>query len=178
MKHAFHSSLDWSHSTDLDAWWDGIYRQIWPNLSGIIRNKANGRAQQLGIDAVIVLPNGRTINVDEKTRKTSYGDIALEHTSVDKPFKPGWICHDLAIDFLGYGFSDTGVAYMLPWPILKAAWNENQEQWKKQYRDVVAKNQTYVSLSTPVPINTLFEAMGQAMIRELTFVPQMQEETI
>lgn len=161
--HTFKDQLHYAQSQDLDSWWNARYAETFPGLSGIVRNHAFGRAQLLGVDTVLVLPNGKTITLDEKTRKTWYGDIALEHTSSTRPFKPGWIEKDLAIDYLAYGVPTEDRCFFLPWPILRAAWIANRDQWKSQYPDVVAKNPTYSSLSTPVPLKVLLVAMSHVM---------------
>lgn len=161
--HTFQTQNDWSQQGALDAFWNDHYQRMFPTMSGVIRNKKDGRGQRLGVDAVIVFPNGKTVSVDEKTRRRLYNDICLEHTSSDTPYRVGWVEKDLAIDYLAYGFIDSDLAFFLPWPVLQKAWFANRDEWKAKYRAVVARNPTYNTLSTAVPIHVLFEAMSRAM---------------
>lgn len=162
--HSFDQQNTWSQSDAVNQWWDAIYRRQFPTLSGIVRNKTLGAAQTLGIDTVIVLPNGKTIAIEEKMRRKMGNDILLEHTRNDKLGKPGWIEQDLAVDFLAYGFWENNLAYFLSWPLLKQAWMQNGTIWKSRFGVVTARNKNYNTLCTPVPVRTLYFAINEVSV--------------
>ncbi len=172
--HAFMSSLDFSQAAAVEAWWDAIYQATFPDLLQIVRNRADNVGQRAGFDAMLVLTSGRSLLLDEKTRKLDYGDIALEwkHQWNDQRIPtPGWIEKDLAVDFVAYGCLSTGRVCLLPWQPLRLAWLANRQDWKKTYRSVPARNKNYVSHSVPVPTDVLYAAIMQAMAPIIPFNP-------
>lgn len=166
--HNFKKSLERSNSYSDAPWWLEVYHKAFPNLKACVSVKSDGWAQRGGIDRVLTLASGRTITVDEKVREKDWPDIALERWSDDGTRggrkSPGWIQKPLACDFIAYAFVPSQRCYLLPTETLQRAWRKNGRDWCVKYPPVAADNVTYVTLSTPVPIDVLFEAIKDAML--------------
>jgi len=172
--HDFARSLAWGECQKDEAFWDVVYRKAFPNLVNHMPTPGDVASQRMGIDRVIFLANGRTIQIDEKKRGKEYGDILLEYISVDTTGAPGWIEKDLAIDFLAYAFIPSGRCYLFSWPLLRLAWQTNRERWKALYRPVIARNQRYKTFSLPIPIPELQRCIARCLIIDV----QPQERII
>ena len=64
--HDFHESLKLSNKIIKLPVMDDIYREYFPTMLKRVVFLKNGVAQKNGIDAIAVLENGRTYNIDEK----------------------------------------------------------------------------------------------------------------
>lgn len=173
--HDFGEQLAWSHSQSDQPWWGEVYRKAFPNLATMVTVKANGWAQQGGIDRVLTLTSGRQVTVDEKVRRHDYGDILLERWSDRDRRKAGWVQKELACDFIAYAFSVTGRCYLLPFHTLRMAWRTHGEDWIvnatmgiEGFTLVEAQNRGYVTQCIAVPVATLLDAMRSVMVIEFT----------
>lgn len=164
MIHDFRDSLAFSEVASDEAFWEDVYRKAFPNFVNHMLASADTASQRLGIDRVIVLGNGKILTIDEKKRKEVYQDILLEYISVDTTGAPGWIEKDLTIDFLAYAFMPTKRVYLFSWPILRRAWTRYKAEWIKTYRNIIAQNNGYKTLSVAVPIDVLIKAVSTASI--------------
>lgn len=170
MKHEFFASRNKAQGISESPIWDDIYRQAFPGFHAQVPHPSGEHwGQYAGIDRTIVLSSGANITLDEKLRYAPYQDVLLEYWAVKEKGVPGWVCLDLACDFISYANLPLGVCYLLPFPLLRRAWQNHGEDWKKQYRIVTAKNQGYTSESVAVPIKELVIALVGAM--RLTFEP-------
>lgn len=162
--HNFKESLARSHSYSEASWWFEVYRQAFPTMITCSDIRADGWAQRGGIDRVITLASGKTLNIDEKVRETTYNDILLEYWSSVEHRRPGWIAKDLATDYIAYAFAPSKTCYLLPFHNLRAAWKKYGKQWVGQYKECNAKNHGYTTRSVAVPIDVLMPALTSAMI--------------
>jgi len=163
MIHDFQDSLTASHSVSELPIWIEIYQQAFPTMVACIYHGEDGEHQRAGIDRSIILANSKQIFIDEKARFKKYDDILLEWQSNDRFSTPGWVCKPLRADYICYAIVPSGQAYLLPVQQLQQAWQRYGALWKDVYPKVIARNNTYNTLSTPVPVKILFQAMGECL---------------
>lgn len=167
----FHADNAYSLAASGETFWLAVYRKAFPTMTRCEICTDTTRQRQ-GIDRVLTLSNGRTVNVDEKKRAQEYGDILLEYVSALEYKTPGWIEKDLAIDYLAYAFMRSHRCYLFPWPMLHRAWVQYGQAWKDKYGKVTAKTKTggstYQTLSVPVPIAILRQAVSTAAVIDVT----------
>lgn len=163
----FRSDLRFSQAASDEPFWDEIYRKAFPDMAAHMVIDTNSQAQRLGIDRVITLNSGKTLYVDEKKRRQSWGDILLEYISADTTGAPGWIEKPLQIDYLAYAFMDVRRAYLFPWQMLRRVWLHYKDVWLGSYKIVPAQNRNYTTYSVAVPINELLAAVKNAGIIQL-----------
>ncbi len=162
--HDFNASLDVSNSGKYNELFDACYRAWFPNLEVITRHLLYGYWQTGGIDTSVILTTSQQILIDEKIRLKGpggriYNDILLEHVSNDRKNTPGWVCKPLLADFIAYLNVPLGTCYKLPVNDLQNAWEINKNEWISRYGIKPAQNKGYRSLSTPVPVNILLDAI-------------------
>jgi hypothetical protein len=162
--HTFTDSLAVAEAYSDADWWLPFYRRAFPNLVAAVAVKQDGWAQRGGIDRLLTLACGRTYTVDEKIRTRDWPDILLEQWSDEERRTPGWIQKPLACDFIAYAFAPSGTCYMLPVAPLQRAWRQRGRAWVGQYGHRRAHNAGYVSVSVPVPIEVLMQAVAAAMM--------------
>ena len=169
--HNFKKSLAKSQAQEDAPFWVPVYKKAFPGAVSFVSVRSDGWAQRGGIDRVITLKSGQTLNVDEKVRYKSYGDIILERWSSRERQTPGWVQKDLACDFIAYAFVPDEKCYLLPFLSLRAAWIQNGRQWvdwaeknEGGYKVVLASNEGYTTESIAVPIPDLMSAIQQAQI--------------
>ena len=162
--HDFASSLRFSQDSANEPFWLKVYEQAFPNLHSTVYVRGDGWAQRGGIDRVLTLKSGKTLNVDEKIRKKVYKDILLERWSDMERSGAGWMQKDLACDFIAYAFKPNQTCYLLPFQTLRAAWLKYGRDWIETYTRIHAKNRGYVSEGIAIPINVLMEALQDVMV--------------
>jgi len=162
----FTEDLNFSYSASLEGFWEQIYKKAFSDIESI-ELVTNLQMQRKGVDRIIYLKNGHKINIEEKIRRTEYNDILLEYISVDKTNAPGWIEKDLAIDYLAYGFIQSQRVYLFPWQMLRRTWLHYKNNWLKKYKRIVAKNETYNTLSIAIPTDILRNAVKTAMVIDI-----------
>ena len=165
--HTFSESLKLSQEQADPPWWDEVYMRAFPSIAETICVRSDGWAQRGGIDRVIVLKSGKTLNVDEKVRAIDYEDILLEYWSNKQRRVPGWVAKDLACDFIAYAFIPSKRCYLLPFQTLRLAWRRNCWLWVKKYRRVDAENggaHPYTTVCVAVPIDVLMAALTDAIL--------------
>src|SRR3954469_7630494 len=89
--HDFFEQLEFSHECADAPFWEVVYRRAFPNLAALVNVRKDGWAQRGGIDRQLILSSGRAIAVDEKVRKRSWPDFALERWSDRDRRVPGWV---------------------------------------------------------------------------------------
>jgi hypothetical protein len=165
--HSFTDALEFSQSLEDAPWWFDVYRKAFPGVISATSVRKDGWAQRGGIDRVITLESGRIINIDEKVRKEVWPDILLERWSDEIAKVPGWIQKNLACEFIAYAFVPNSTCYLLPTLTLQRAWRLNGRAWISEYGERRSQSseygRTWTTVSTPVPINVLFEAVADAM---------------
>lgn len=156
----FHKDLDFSHETeDLPIWFD-CYQQFFPNMVTMSSHRSDGYWQREGVDRSVILDNTKQILIDEKARRKSYNDIALEYISNDQSRAAGWVCKPLKADYIAYAILPTGKCFLLPVIQLHQAWNKHGEDWKSSFFKIKAENKGYTTLSVAVPVDILFKSIG------------------
>lgn len=161
MIHNFDDSLKKSHASEELQFWTDLYNKAFRNNFGIHNHRADGEHQRKGIDRSVILDNGKTIWVDEKSRyRADTGDIMLEYVSADNKNTPGWVEKPLLCDYIAYAFIPSRKAYLLPVQQLQYSWQDHKQDWIGKYGTLKAKNKNYNTLNCPVPIDVLFPAIG------------------
>jgi hypothetical protein len=184
MTHGFADQLAYSHSQADEPWWDQVYAQAFPDMATSVDLRHDGWHQKAGRDRAIVLTSGRALYVDEKVRKEDYPDILVEVWSVypkdgQPPYSPpvppvgvveGWARKALDCDYIAYALAPSQVCYLLPFPSLRAAVQNNLRGWIDLanrrvggYRWVVAPNSRYDTIGIAVPPDDLTTAMTTSM---------------
>jgi len=128
--HDFGDQLRWSQDMSLEPSWVAFYRRLWPEMVAAIRVDMNGMLQHSGVDRIILLSNGKQITIDEKKRKTWYGDILLEEWSVWRGTPDnsivGWtLDRRKQCDYIAYAVIPAKRCWLLPFELLRQAmiWN-------------------------------------------------------
>jgi len=167
MIHNFAEMLVYSEEASDEPFWREVYKKAFPNMVNEMLGSGNTESQRMGIDRVVLLANGKMLKIDEKKRQRCYPDILLEYVSVDTTGAPGWIEKDLPIDYIAYAFMPTKRVYLLPWDMLKRAWDHYKKDWLAKYKIPPAQNNGYKTLSVAVPIDILLNAVKSASIIQL-----------
>ena len=167
----FHVDMEWSLKGSHESFWLAVYHKAFSNLQATELCEDLHKQKQ-GIDRLLYLSNGKVLTVDEKKRETVYNDILLEVVSNEEFGVPGWMEKDLAIDYLAYAFMPTQRCYLFPWPMLRRAWLRYGEKWRTRYKPVRSSTgvgkATYHTVSVPVPIDILRQAVSTAAIIDLS----------
>lgn len=150
----FKNDLEFSHQVAEANWWESVYRQAFPDFQIMTDVKENGWSQQSGVDRIIILQSGKILRIDEKIRRTDYGDILLEFLSSEERKTPGWIEKPLNCDFIAYAVIPRRKCYLLPFETLRKAWARKKGEWLAG-KIVRAKNEGYTTCSVAIPIKTL-----------------------
>lgn len=179
--HDFGESLAYSHSQADQPWWEEVYRRAFPDMVSMVDLRHDGWHQRAGRDRAIVLSTGRTIYIDEKSRKEDWPDILVEIWSVypkagRPPYpevagaKPGWAVEVKDCDWLAYAIEPTRTCYLLPYLGLRAAVAKKLHVWKDRatsrrdgFRWCLAPNGTYDTISIAVPTEILKRAINNAL---------------
>jgi len=161
--HNFAESLARSQRYADADWWLPVYQKAFPQMVSAVSVRDDGWAQRGGIDRVLTLQCGRTYTVDEKIRSQNWPDILLEQWSDEARQIPGWIQKPLACDFIAYAYAPSETCYLIPVVPLQRAWRQRGRQWIVAYGTRRAHNPGYVSVSVPVPIGVLMQAIVDAM---------------
>ncbi len=140
--------------------------------------KTDTETDKTGIDYVVTLRRGATINVDHKARDagcSAYWDngpeLALELWSV-KPCErvpqgiTGWTLDEAkATDYTLHTFdaADTDAAYLLPFHLLRKAYRENFGAWNREYKRATQQSFGWQSECVFVPAAEVTSAIMRAM---------------
>jgi len=160
--HDFHESLALSETIADEPWWEDVYRRSFPFFESMERVHGDSPEQRAGIDRIIHLQEGGLIYVDEKVRHSDYDDILLEIQSSEEHKTWGWACKPLACDYIAYAFLPSKRCYLFPFQQLQQALKNHWEDWRAMYKPVEAVNRGYTTISIPVPISTLQQAIAEA----------------
>jgi len=163
--HDFHRSLQLSKAYADAPWWLDVYRKAFgSSLQSIVNIREDGWAQRGGIDRLLIFRSGKTLNSDEKVRTKDYGDILLEEWSNYERKTHGWAMRESATDVISYAIVPPQRCFLFPFPTLRKAFMENRLSWAKTFGRRVAQNRGYRTVSIPVPIDVLMNAISAAMV--------------
>ena len=142
-----------------------FYRRVFSDLVRI-ELVEDLKLQRLGIDKLLHMGNGQRIAIDEKKRRTDYGDILLELWSVYEKGKKGWLftsyCH-----YIVYAIMPTQKVYLLPMALLRMAWKNNSVEWERNYKQIVAQNADYKTVNIAIPPSVLLPAISKEMSQNI-----------
>ncbi len=143
--------------------WETIYRTYFPDYASMASVGPNSWGQKSGIDRVIILQSGKTVNVEEKVRYVDRDDIFLETVSVVEKNVPGWISKPAATDYLCYHFQPSKRTYMFPFLALRRTWSVGEPFWSRTYGIRTVENKNYHSQGICVPIDIMKIALGRCI---------------
>jgi hypothetical protein len=167
--HDFDESLRKSHEQADAPWWEEVYRQAFPTMTGMRDVRKDGHAQRGGVDRFVDLRDGTSLKIDEKVRFQVYSDIFIEYYSNLERKTPGWaVNEDLSTDFIAYAFVPSGECYLFPYQILRRCakdhWNEWFERFgKREVPNRLPNGSSYTTVGIPVPTGVLLDAVRDAM---------------
>ena len=152
----FYKDLEYSQ----DKRFDRAYENIFKNVKHI-EAVEDIKFQSKGVDKLIKLHNGKVVTIEEKLRRSHWGDICLELKSNVEKGTLGWL-YKIEADFLAY-MTPKGV-YFLPVELLKTAWNINKDRWIAKYG--IKKSRTenkYTTEWIAIPDRELLQAIYNTM---------------
>lgn len=150
--HDFNEDLE--YSSTYDALFNECYTAIFPDIQDIVH--VDIALQRKGIDKELIFKDRVHLYVEEKTRKKVWPDILLERWSSEK--RPGWIITSEA-DLFAYLFAPIQKICLFDMKLLKAAWENNEEQWISTYFKSEALNYNYTTIGYCIPLKVLFLAV-------------------
>lgn len=171
--HNFKESLAFSHRAEDLPFWQEVYLKAFPTMDGMHNHRDDGEHQRAGIDRSITLRHSKQILIDEKVRKTDYGDILLERWSDLGRKADGWIVKELRADFIAYAILPASTCFLFPVPTLQAAWRTYGKRWMSTYKICDAPNadawRNWVTRSYAIPTSVLLDALSEHM--RISFAP-------
>lgn len=160
----FENDLAYSVNDSDEPYFDAFYKFYFPHLEGHAILNGDCREQRDGVDRKLFFPGGHTIIVQEKRRRSDYGDILLEYESNNVTHTKGWIEKFQTIDYWVYAIMPTKRFFIYPWCALVRVWAKWGTLWKKSYRTFEANNGSYKTLFICVPSNVLHYELRGAMV--------------
>jgi len=164
--------------------WNWIPSLFYPQCSPPpqrINQASNPEWQEcIGADSVWCFPHAlhlpprkRRLLIEEKYRKQTFTDIALErvHEYDNGRRDPGWVELETQADGLLYVTLRIGKAWLINSRALRMAWKQHGAVWQQAYRDARSPNPGYWSVSTPVPPEELLRVLGPSDFLEKDFQP-------
>ncbi len=167
MMHDFKERLAFSEQHQHDDFWIAIYKKAFRNMVSQMSCYGDNQSQRLGIDRIIHLSSGKTLNIEEKLRETVYDDICLEYLSNDRTGAIGWIEKELLTDYFAYAFLPIKKVYLFPWVMLQRAWFNKKHEWLSFFKCNTADNKTYKTHFVSIPINILIKTVAEAQIIQI-----------
>lgn len=156
----FIKDLEYSEEPITNKIINDFYKRKFPNLIEIKEIKNDMELQRAGVDKIIILKNGKKINIDEKKRRSNYGDILLEEWSVLEERKKGWTGDPKKkTDYIVYIIIPANKIYLFPYDLLQSAWRTNYYKWKKNYGIRKAFNHGYATTNIAIPVDILLESI-------------------
>lgn len=156
MVNDFNEDLAYSFSGDIN----NFYRRIFPVKK--IEEVTDRQVQYRGIDKILYLEGGKELKIEEKRRRTDYGDILLEVYSNRETKRLGWL-YTSQSDYISYrveGAPDK--VFLLPMALLQA-WVKKNSVYFSNCRLILAKNKGYTTESRAVPIRELKIGLNNLM---------------
>ncbi len=153
---------------------DAFYKEKFPYVDKVLK-VTDLSLQKQGIDTTLVLRNGKQIYIDEKKRKTDYGDIFLEDFSIWHKKTPGWLSGVKKTDYIVYIIVPSKRVFFLPFLLLQQTWIKNYEQWLKQFKRKLVPNANYYTTGIPIPFTVLKEGLYKEASWEVDKLPLEEE---
>lgn len=167
-------SYEFSQCNDFAASLTPIYADLceryFPDFLFYSEVEASANQAQLkGVDAFVLLANGKVVKVDTKADRYDSPRICLEILSNSATGAKGWGIKEVLNDYVLYLFAhpNRGDAYMFPTLRLQQTLRDNYSVWRDKcerrqdgFRTIVADNGKYVSISLGIPIIVLLDKLG------------------
>lgn len=141
---------------------DNFYHGLW-DIEDIVR--PTGRTwQKKGIDAMLLLRSGKTIKIDEKSRRLNYADILLEEIANTNKDTVGWAFDESKeSDYIAYKLPPKKI-YLLPADLLRRTCHKFRDTWADPENELAqypmdAPNRTYTTRNFAVDVDYLFKCM-------------------
>lgn len=161
--------FDPANQSDDAEWWATIYTRSFPDYVSH-EVVTDVRRQRQGIDHVLTLRDGATVNIDVKTRAKWHDDILLEFWSSEEQRTAGWARKSLHCHYIAYATPSKGFVLLIPFHLLRLALEKNKHKWGKlaadpssPLREVRALNVGYTTVSVAVPLDEFRRAILDAM---------------
>ena len=149
-----------------------LLKQYIPDSVSVV--KTNVEQDKKGIDYVVTLNGGATINIDAKTREPGCSkywinkqpELALEIWSVKEKKIIGWTLNTKTqVDYILYTFAreDCASFFLLPFQLLRKAFKQHGREWVNAYKSKLQKNKGYYSEAVFVPANVVLQAVSDEM---------------
>jgi len=159
----FRTDLEYSLDQRENELFDSFYFRVFRNLKKVVL-VSDKRLQMQGVDKKLIFESGKELLIDEKKRRTDYGDILLEEWSDEARRKIGWVGNPNKLtDYIVYAIMPTRKVYLFPYKILQLAWVTNYHKWKDLYRVPPAENEGYNTTNLAIPPEILMEALVEEM---------------
>jgi hypothetical protein len=161
--------FDPANQSDAADWWTTIYTRAFVDYVSH-EVVTDIKRQKLGMDHVVHLTNGATLNIDVKTRANYHDDILLEVWSSKEQRKPGWLRQSLHCHYIAYAAESHGLVTLVPFHLMRRAYEQNKQHWKTETTNpasgvvaVSARNVGYTTVSVAVPWDEFMRALVAAM---------------
>jgi len=137
---------------------DQLYRRTFRGVNHI-ECITDRNIQRLGIDKKIIFNDGSVVKIEEKKRRTDYGDCFIETWSVFENGKRGWV-YTTQADFIAYYVVPLNIVFFIPVLPLRKSWKIYGEEWMKKYGEKSAPNTRYTTKGVAVPWEILMEKVN------------------
>lgn len=161
--------FDPANQTDDAEWWATIYTRAFADYVSH-EVVTDIKRQKLGIDHVVSLNNGATLNIDVKSRAKYRDDVLLEVWSSKEQRKPGWLRQSLHCHYIAYSTPSQGLVVLVPFHLMRRAYEQNKQHWATETANpgsgvmtVNAQNVGYTTVSVAVPWDEFMRALQNAM---------------
>jgi len=158
----FKTDLEYSLEVRESEFIDLFYMRVFPLLDRIEVVTDLDR-QKLGIDKVLWFANGDKVTIDEKRRRTDWGDVLLELWSNYERRTWGWL-FTMHSDYIVYIVVPSKTVLLLPVLLLRCAWKCNGKRWRKIYPIKDAYNPGYKTRNIFIPTQILLDAISKQLV--------------
>ena len=162
---SFRDDLAFSQEPNRNALIDEYCKEFFGAMGNVVevRNVEDLAEQKKGYDRLVVLDTDEFFRVEIKfDRYGNTGNFVVELWS-DLNRKKGWLFTSRC-NYLLYHFTNTHITHMLPMPLLRRAWAENEKEWRSIYPEHIKENVGWTTVFILIPIEVLKSAMTDAMI--------------
>lgn len=159
----FKECMDFAESEKSNPIWEWTYQDFFEDFDQMGGRIGGPSPQQaMGRDRTILLRNGSTKTVDEKTSRYSSHSMFIEIWSNKEKEKPGWAIDPFKeIDYLAYMWVRDGKAMIIPYYELRKATKNNLERWIDEYGEKEVKNHGYTTVGIVVPVEDIWECIQE-----------------